>query len=185
MSATAADWKVNFKKGDIISTNATYDTTRASWYEVMGIMVVAVTDHQVPGGVDPFTGGKIDQTDHLTHPRLPENIDHNAGDANPGLNNPIRMRPGPFRDRIVIKNFVYSQGDLSSRGKTARPPQVRQGHSLTFVNDDMPLTARFHTVTACRAPCSGCRRSPGTAWWACSAARRCRPCSTSRSGWGC
>jgi hypothetical protein len=153
MSATAPDWKVDFKQGDVITTSATYDTSRASWYEVMGIMVVGVTDHQVPGGVDPFSG-QIDQTDYLTHGRLKENIDQRVRLANPGLRNPIRLRIGPYKDRIVIKNFLYSQGDLSSLGKKGLPPAVPQGSSLTFVNADAPLTERFHTITACRAPCN-------------------------------
>src|SRR3954453_3844595 len=154
MSASTDNWKVNFKKGDILSINATYDTTRSSWYEVMGIMPTMVTDHQVPGGVDPFsTDAKIDQTDLLTHARLPENID--AGVRQPtGLKNPLRQRSGPYRDKITIKNFVYSQGDLTSGGKAGLPPRVVQGKSLTFVNEDNPLTIRFHTITACRAPCN-------------------------------
>src|SRR4051812_17986234 len=152
MSATAQDWKVNFKKGDVISTTATYDTSRASWYEVMGIMVVGMTDHQVAGGVDPFSG-TIDQTDHLTHPRLKENIDSHVGD-DIGFPNPLRTRSGPYVDKVTIKNFVYSQGDQSRFGKSGRPPLVRQGQSLTFVNEDAPLTMRFHTVTSCKAPCN-------------------------------
>jgi len=152
MSATAEDWRVNFKKGDVISTSATYDTSRASWYEVMGIMVVGKTMAPVEGGVDPFTG-EIDQTDRLTHGRLKENIDENVR-LPTGLRNPIARRAGPYKDRITIRNFVYSQGDLSRPGKAGRPPQVRQGKSLTFVNADNPLTVRFHTVTACKAPCT-------------------------------
>src|SRR5690242_19803436 len=35
-----------------------------------------------------------------------------------------------------------------------------------------------------RPSSSGSPRSPGTAWSACSAARRWRPCRTPRSGWG-
>jgi hypothetical protein len=155
MSATAPDWKVNFKRGDVISTDATYDTTRASWYEVMGITPVAVTDHQVPGGIDPFTDSTaINQTDALTHGRLPENVDLGVRRRIPGLVNPIRERPGPYRDKITISNFAYSQGDLSSSGKAALPPRVPQGRSLTFINQDAPLTVRFHTITACRAPCN-------------------------------
>jgi hypothetical protein len=152
MSATEDDWRVNFKKGDVISTTATYDTTRASWYEVMGIMVVGVTREPVAGGVDPFTDA-VDQTDTLTHGRLKENIDENVG-LPTGLKNPIARRAGPYKDRITIRNFVYSQGDLSKPGKAGRPPQVRQGTSLTFVNTDDPLTIRFHTVTSCKAPCT-------------------------------
>ena len=66
------------ESGDTLSVHATYDTSKASWYEVMGIMVVGITDHQVPGGVDPFSG-KVDQTDTLTHPRLKENVDAGVG----------------------------------------------------------------------------------------------------------
>jgi hypothetical protein len=156
MSAATPDWKVNVRKGDVLSVSATYDTSRASWYEVMGIMIVGITRNPVPGGVDPFdpSTGTVDQTDYLTHGRLKENVDSGVGKANPGLRNPIRLRTGPFKDRIVIRNFVYSQGDLSYPGKAGLPPAVRQGRSLTFVNEDAPLTERFHTITACRAPCN-------------------------------
>jgi hypothetical protein len=85
---------------------------------------------------------------------LKENIDSGVRKHNPGLRNPIRLRTGPFKDRIVIKNFIYSQGDLSYPGKTGLPPAVQQGKSLTFVNEDAPLTERFHTITACKAPCN-------------------------------
>jgi hypothetical protein len=153
MSATDDNWKVNVKKGDVLSISATYDTSRASWYEVMGIMVVGITKEPVPGGVDPFTG-TVDQTDYLTHGRLPENIDSGVRKKNPGLRNPIRLRTGPYKDRIAINNFLYSQGDLSYPGKRGLPPAVRQGHSLEFINEDKPLTERFHTITACKAPCN-------------------------------
>jgi hypothetical protein len=151
MSATNPNWRVAVKKGDVLSVHATYDTSRASWYEVMGIMIVGITPTP-DGGVDPFTG-KVDQTDYLTHGRLPENIDR--GIRRPaGLSNPLRLRQGPFVDKVVIKNFLYSQGDLSSPGKKGLPPTIRQGQSLEFVNQDAPLTERFHTITACRAPCN-------------------------------
>jgi hypothetical protein len=156
MSATTDAWKVNVKKGDVLSVSATYDTSRSSWYEVMGIMVVGITKNPVPGGVDPFdpSTGTVDQTDYLTHGRLKENIDSGVRKHNVGLRNPIRLRTGPFKDRIIIKNFLYNQGDLSLPGKSGLPPAVRQGRSLTFVNEDAPLTERFHTITACRAPCN-------------------------------
>jgi hypothetical protein len=152
MSATTDNWKVNFRKGDVITTTATYDTSRASWYEVMGIMVVGITDQQVPGGVDPFTQ-HVDQTGYLTHGRLKENIDSGVR-RSIGLPNPAKLRPGPFKDRIVIRNFVYGQGDLTLGGRSGLPPRVRQGQSLTFVNQDDPVALRFHTITACRVPCN-------------------------------
>jgi hypothetical protein len=153
MSATSPDWRVHIKKGDILSTNATYDTTKASWYEVMGIMITAITkDDQ--GGVDPFTG-EVDQTDYLTHGRLPENIDPAATQkVNSVYANSIRLRPGPLVSKVTIRNFAFSQGDLTSPGKRGLPPTVTQGKSLTFVNKDNPLTIRFHTITACKAPCN-------------------------------
>jgi plastocyanin len=153
MSATSPNWRIHIKKGDVLSTNATYDTTKASWYEVMGIMVVGITAGD-EGGVDPFTQ-QVDQTDYLTHGRLKENIDP-AGTrkVNAAYNNAIKMRQGPFASRVVIKNFTYQPGDLTMPGKKGVPPSVVQGQSLTFVNQDKPTTVRFHTITACKAPCN-------------------------------
>jgi hypothetical protein len=154
MGATGPNWRVAIKKGDVLSTSATYDTSKASWYEVMGIMVVGVTDGP-DGGVDPFTG-QVDKTQYLTHGRLPENREpKQVGKPNPGLHNPLHSRQGPFKDRVTIRNFIYDQGDLSMPGKKGLPPSVRQGRSLTFVNEDNPLTVRFHTITACKTPCNG------------------------------
>jgi hypothetical protein len=151
MSATAPDWRVAIKKGDVLSTDATYDTTRASWFEVMGIMPVAITEGP-DGGVDPFAA-KVDQTDYLTHPRLQENVDENVRKSNPAYTNAIRSRPGPLVDTVVIKNYAYQQGDLTARGVKGRPATIRQGQQLTFVNKD-PLNIAFHTITSCRTPCN-------------------------------
>jgi plastocyanin len=56
--------------------------------------------------------------------------------------------------KVVIRNFAFSQGDLTASGTRGLPPSVAQGKSLTFINQDNPLTVRFHTVTACKAPCN-------------------------------
>jgi hypothetical protein len=64
------------------------------------------------------------------------------------------MRQGPFVSKVEIRNFVYDQGDLTMPGRKGLPPSVPQGQSLTFVNEDQPTTVRFHTVTACKAPCN-------------------------------
>jgi hypothetical protein len=153
MSGTAPDWRVHVKKGDILSTSATYDTTKASWYEVMGIMVVGITTDD-EGGVDPFTG-TVDQTDYLTHGRLKENIDPpGTRHVNPAYNIASKMRQGPFVSKVMIRNFVYGQGDLTLPGRRGLPPSVPQGQSLTFVNADAPTTERFHTITACKSPCN-------------------------------
>ena len=49
MTATPSGWRVGVKKGDVLSVHATYDTSRASWYESMGIMPIAFS----PGGSGP------------------------------------------------------------------------------------------------------------------------------------
>jgi plastocyanin len=153
MSASGPAWRVHVKKGDILSTNATYDTTKASWYEVMGIMVTGITTDD-EGGVDPFTG-KVDEADYLTHGRLKENMDPAAvRRVNPAYHNAIKMRQGPFVTKVVIRNFTYQPGDLTLPGKQGRTPSIAQGKSLQFVNEDAPTTERFHTITACKAPCN-------------------------------
>jgi hypothetical protein len=59
----------------------------------MGIMVVGMTKND-EGGVDPFTE-QVDQTDYLTHGRLPENMDPAATrKVNSVYANSIRLRQG-------------------------------------------------------------------------------------------
>ena len=48
----AARWRVKVKAGDTVSVHATYDTTRSDWYEVMGIMPIAVYNGTDVGGKD-------------------------------------------------------------------------------------------------------------------------------------
>jgi hypothetical protein len=156
MSVTTPNWKVAVKKGDVLSVSATYDTRKASWYEVMGIMVVGITNGP-DGGVDPFSG-QVDQTDRLSHGRLPENIETGVGRKTLAYNDPRTMRTGPMRSTVTIRNFMYLPGDLSLNGRQGLPPAVPQGRSLTFINRDEPTTVRFHTVTSCKLPCN---RTPG------------------------
>ena len=39
MTGTPLDWRVKLRRGDVLSTSATYDSERAAWWESMGIMV--------------------------------------------------------------------------------------------------------------------------------------------------
>lgn len=153
MSATGPDWRVRIRRGDVLAVSATYDTSRASWYEVMGIMITGITVGD-EGGVDPFTG-QVDQSDFLTHGRLRENVEPpGTRRRNPGYANAVKLRQGPFVSKVLIRNFGFAPGDLTMPGRRGLPPSVAQGSSLTFVNRDEPATVRFHTVTACRAPCN-------------------------------
>ncbi len=159
MRGTRPSWRVQLKQGDTLSVHATYDTERADWYEVMGIMPVAVYDGTDVGGVDALSDD-IPQHGILTHGHLAENDHHGGGPS--GLPNPLDMPNGPFSNPIDIQGYQYSQGDLRASKRAARPPTIHPGQSLTFKNLDAAVaTNTFHTITACKAPCN---RSTGIAY---------------------
>jgi plastocyanin len=147
MTATPPDWRVQVRRGDVLSVSATYDTRRASWYESMGIMPVLFD----PGGsgADPFTTA-VDRPGDVTHGRLAENIDR--GGKRSGLADPRRLPSAarPQAPRVAISGFQYARGDLSRRRGL---PTIEAGRSLTFVNRDARRDI-FHTITSCRAPCN-------------------------------
>jgi hypothetical protein len=166
MTGTAPDWRPQVQPGDVLSVSATYDTKRASWYEVMGIMVVwEAWGNQ--RGIDPFTQ-KLDQQGQVTHGHLPENNSY-GGTAFVGVN--PNSLPTCHPKRVVIKNFKYSPGDISSAPSNTCVPTLRKGQSLTFINEDASakgtfdgligqltpnpfyLASIFHTVTSCKKPC--------------------------------
>jgi len=149
MTATPQTWRVAVKKGDVLSVSGTYDSRTTSWYESMAIMPVAMTVAPA-GGVDPFTRNTAVKG-VLTHGHLPEN-DHHGG-APTDLANAAKLPDGPRTPTVDIAGFVYAQGDLSATGAVGRPPVVGPGQPLTFVNDDASKNI-FHTITACRAPCT-------------------------------
>ena len=157
MGVTPPEWRVGVKAGDVLSVNATYDSKRASWYEAMGIMQVAYN----PGGSgpDPFQTD-VDVPGRLTHGHLNENRNH--GGAFGGLADPRRLLAGPVpRGRTVaINDFVYGAGDLLRTGVRGRPPTIRRGTSLKFVNRDADAGI-LHSITSCKAPCN---RTTGIAY---------------------
>ncbi len=153
MEATPRNWRVAVKKGDVVSVTGTYDSKRASWYESMAIMPIAVQTGST-AGLDPFADHKkIDVRGKLTHGHLAENRNH--GGRPWSLPDATKLLDGPVMNggTVNIKGFVYGQGDLVGRGKDARPPVVNPGQSLTFFNEDAPRQIE-HTITACRAPCN-------------------------------
>jgi plastocyanin len=183
MQGTAPDWRPHINAGDVLSVSATYDTTRASWYESMGIMVVwEAWDSQrgidvftgkreshataaLAGGLNPFVR-KLDQKGYLSHGRLPENED-NGGSYNtyPVNLNKLKACKGAVVD-VDIHKFTYNPGGFSATLNHTCVPTIKAGSSLTFVNQDAPDTAQgflqpdtpygdaiFHTVTSCAKPC--------------------------------
>lgn len=155
MGATPRAWRVKLQPGDELSAHATYDTSRADWYEVMGIMPVAVYNGTDVGGVGAFSN-KIPQRNVLTHGHLAENR-HHGGDPTSAYRNPLDLPDGPFMSGPVdIQGYIYSQGDLNSGlpRSAGKPPVVHSGHSLTFENLDDAQSNTWHTITACKAPCN-------------------------------
>jgi plastocyanin len=156
MEATPATWRVGVRRGDVLSVSATYDSKRASWYESMGIMPVAFNAGGT--GPDPFAVD-VDVRGEVTHGHLPENRNH--GGTFSGLRDPreILSAPAPAGG-VAIRDFVYGRGDLLLTGRRGRPPSVRRGASMRFVNRDAKRGI-LHSITSCRAPCN---RSTGIAY---------------------
>lgn len=158
LSSTSPNWRVKLKKGDVVSISSTIDTSRYSWREQMGVMPAVVYRGHDAGGLDPFTDSRpIPQKGIFTHGSLPEN--RNTGGSPTSLADPRSLPDGPrLASPIAIRNFRYQFGDMSASGPTARPPVVSPGQRLSFVTEDSPLgrsgASAFHTVTACRAPCT-------------------------------
>jgi plastocyanin len=163
LTATKPDWAVALKAGDTLSTSTTYDVSKASWYESMGIMVAFYADGIQAASKDPFSQ-PVDWHGWITHGHLKENDNH--GGQLLGLPNAADMLNGASLTDVSIKNFIYQHGDLSLTGRAGRPPVVRAGGRLRFTNLDAvqgqdPHTSIYHTITACRAPCN---RTAGIAY---------------------
>jgi plastocyanin len=162
-TASKPDWAVALKAGDTLSISTTYDVSKASWYESMGIMVLFYADGVQAGAKDPFAA-PVDWHGWLTHGHLREN-DHHGGTVL-GLPNAAQLLNGASLTDVSIKNFIYGRGDLTIGGRRGRPPVVQAGKRLTFTNLDAlegqdDHEAIYHTITACRAPCN---RTTGIAY---------------------
>ncbi|HEX4718364.1 MAG TPA: hypothetical protein VH300_07535 [Thermoleophilaceae bacterium] len=158
MTASKPGWKIALKAGDKVDVHATYDTSRASWYESMGIMDTFYADGIQPGAIDPFEQ-QPDINGALTHGHLHENDNH-GGDPERSLPDARKLLSGVPTTKVAIRNYVYGRGDFQLRGKNGRPPVVRRGHAITFTNYDAtrtrsPRASAYHTITACKAPCTG------------------------------
>lgn len=161
-------WGVHVKPGDILRSNATYDTTHQSTYENMGIVVGLLVPDKPDGtpnapGVDPFTtlkdrslgcpsGGikgsppRLCDKGIVTHGHMPENGNHR------GASGTWDARSGSLTGAVGIADFLYEPGDLSTISMTG-VPTVKLGTKLQFSNADGH--AIYHTVTSCGFPCLG------------------------------
>jgi hypothetical protein len=149
MTGTRRDWRVKVRRGDVLSTTATYDSSRAAWWESMGIMIAYMADGGP--GRDPFER-RVNYPGRPTHGHLPENDNHGGGRG--GLPNPLRMQDGmTVSGPLDVLDFKFTLGDLSLPGAAGRPPVVKRGQSITFRNVDDPR-AIYHSITSCKPPCN-------------------------------
>jgi plastocyanin len=157
MTHTRRDWRVKLRKGDVLSVNATYDTTRGAWWESMGIMVAFMADGG-PGD-NPFKT-KVDRPGVVTHGHLPENNNHGGGPSS--LPDPRQLPDGPENPGFVdLLSFRYQLGDLSLADPARNPPVIRPGQALTFRNAGDDAKGIYHSITSCKPPCN---RATGIAY---------------------
>jgi plastocyanin len=161
-------WGVRVKPGDILRSNATYETRTQSTYENMGIAVALLAPHEggkpTAPGINPFTarrdvwprcrsGGLQGKRRTLcdkgepTHGHLRENGNHSGPSGS--WNAP---RPGLPTGEVGIADFLYTPGDFSTMSMTGLPA-VKLGTNVRFTNAD--AHSIYHTVTSCAFPCQG------------------------------
>ena len=167
-------WGIQIKPGDILRSNATYDTRIQSTYENMGISVALFAPNDAKGhatakGLDPFKArrdtsfecqsgfskakrvglvrGELCDKGIPTHGHLPE-----AGNFG-GARGTLPAKTGAAVDEVAIAGFTYLQGDFATLASTGIPT-VKMGQELRFINLDAGADV-YHTITSCGFPCTG------------------------------
>jgi hypothetical protein len=159
-------WGVRVQPGDVLRSNAKYDTTTLSSYEDMGIAVALLAPNTPQGaptapGVDPFqakwdwsrhcrsgpaVNGELCAIGQVTHGHYLENGNYSGPSGSESL------KLGPETNQVAIANFTYTPGDLTTQSLTGIP-RVKLGTSLSFVNTEG--LGIYHTITTCKYPCLG------------------------------
>ena len=130
MGATPPAWRVQVKAGDTVSVHATYDTTRSDWYEVMGIMPVAVYNGTDVGGGRDAQANDIPQDEVRTHGHLAENDNH-GGEPTGAANPAARCRARRCR---TARSASSCSRTRRIRALGLSVPTVEPGQSITFHN---------------------------------------------------
>ena len=135
------------------ASTTTYDTTRASWYESMGI--VRRVDVPTVPAAPTRSPTPVDQPGVLTHGHLPENDNHGG---RPRRRSPTRAKlpPGPLdHRRSTIADFVYGARRPRRAGGT-----VADGHRGAVDHVRQPRRRRPR-ASGTRSPRAR-RRAPST-----------------------
>ena len=130
--------------GDTLRISTTYDSSRASWYESMGIMVVWMANGV--GGADPFTTGRRTRS---PHPRPParERPSRRQGRH---VARRDRRSHGPETDPVHIAPFFYGQGDMRTVARSER-----EGRATAHLHQRRLSRGPgiWHSITR-KAPCN-------------------------------
>jgi plastocyanin len=181
MEVTRPSWRAPIHEGDRIRITGIYKNKKHAWYTAMTHNGIYIDEAQPPKGrCKPYLVGKdakrkvrqtvtgrtgrkrvvmrpIDPTEGVPNREWGHNHDTFCGvkfgfdPCEPPFDAP---EPGPAAERVTIANFQYLPGGRSAPGDMARPPTVKQGESIEFVNLDQQANIR-HSVTTCKYPCNG------------------------------
>jgi hypothetical protein len=151
MTGTRPGWRVKLRRGDVLSVSATYDTSRGSWWESMGIMVAFMANRG--HGDNPFKT-RVNRPGLVTHGHLPENDNHGGGPSS--LPDPRDLPDGAENPGFVdLLSFRYQLGDLSLSDPARNPPVIHAGQALTFRDAGDDAKGVYHSITSCKPPCNG------------------------------
>jgi hypothetical protein len=140
MTATRPDWKVRVRPGDRLRVNAVYDSTYASWYETMGILMAWIA----PGddsGVDPFDQVRV--RERIPPPRRKARRRHRTTRRHAASSKRHRRRQARARYRWVWRPVpldtqgAVTHGHLPEAshygGDLVRPITARDGADTTQI----------------------------------------------------
>jgi len=178
---TRPSWRAPVRKGDRIRITGFYKNKKHAWYTAMTHNGIYIDEAQPPKGrCKPYLVGKdrkkrirkkivgasgrkrvvrrrIKPTEGVPNRKWGHAHDTFCGvkfgfdPCSPPFD---AAEPGPIASRVTIANFQYLPGGRGAPGDQARPPTVKHGSSLQFLNLDQQANIR-HSVTTCKYPCNG------------------------------
>ncbi|HLF70231.1 MAG TPA: hypothetical protein VI541_04675 [Actinomycetota bacterium] len=178
MGATKPGFRTPIRQGDRIAQFGVYRNDENATYEAMSYSGLYVDKLQVPtplaanegctlanhgsylinpsGPADLPTEGMLNHAWHGSPDTLCEvpGTIFATVDCNRDENFSVEWPKRQLTDTVHIANFLYSSGDRSVSGPLRVLPQVKQGSSIRFINEDAALVIR-HSVTSCPFPCNG------------------------------
>ena len=176
MTATRPDWRISLKAGDTVSINVTYDVSKASWYESMGILPARLSAGRRPGGEGPVRrrrGGQGDvRRGRHPHPRPPAREHRLEGAQGPEAAGPAQAQAqGPGSRRAASRSTASAtrragtRPTAASRHELMRPPVIKPG-AVGHLHQPRRAARRapneqqvWHSITSCRRRATRARGS--------------------------